>query len=262
MRENESVEYFKRMLNERFAEFKAALDELISVLPQGDIKKKMQVAGKVVGSLTSLKNAMSKRDRPAWIGELYPVLDEYRRMGMQHKNLGLGVLRAIMKCDPAIRSQKWDFINPSLGFDFDAVYQECYRESKMPDIFDNLVLQLETIIEGGHVDSRRAINALKRLIATIKKNARGGFFSTYFTWDFTRALIKNAVFEALDSIPVLKQVVGAVRTTVSELDSEMSQVNGRICTRLAELTNAELPMLEYHPLALPSPQNESADDGN
>ncbi len=81
---------------------------------------------------------------------------------------------------PRIESQQWDFADSSLNaaVDFTAVYTEFYRESRVPELFDELVEELNRIVDSGEVDSLQAIKSLERLIATIKKNARGDFFST------------------------------------------------------------------------------------
>jgi len=76
---------------------------------------------------------------------------------------------------PEIENQRWDFADSSgnAAIDFAAIYQEYYRESRVPDLFDELVAQLEEIVNSGEIDSLQAIKALEKLILTIRKIAVG-----------------------------------------------------------------------------------------
>jgi len=262
MPKNESVDFFLRFLRERFQAFRTSLTRFLDLLSQDDRNQKIKSAQHVLGTLDDLKRAMSAGDHPAWISPLEAKLQWYIKAVPSHGDAGLQVIQTIIQLNPDIESQTWAFADSSANaaIDFDSIYQEYYRESHVPELFDELVSQLESIIEGGEIDSVTTIKALEKLIATIKKNARGDFFSTRGTWEFTQLFFKNFAIETLENIPGLKHVVKALRKTMSELDLEMSQVTDNVRKRLIDSAKADLPMLEYRPLAHLAPKEESSED--
>ncbi|MHC4877759.1 MAG: hypothetical protein ACYTGL_14785 [Planctomycetota bacterium] len=202
---------------------------------------------------------MSSKDHPNWIVPLENRLKWYRNRAASQPDAGLQTINTILQLTPEIESQTWDFGDSAANaaIDFAAIYREYYRGSRVPELFDELVGQLEKIIESGEIDSLTTIKALEKLIATIRKNARGDYFSTRGVWEFTQLFFRNLSIEVLESIPGLKHFVKALRKTMSELDLEMSQVHDQVKQRLTESVSGDLPMLEYKPLALPVPKGET-----
>lgn len=252
MGKNASVDIFLRFLNERFEAFREALNELLKALTLEDRAKKAEACKATLGALDELKCALSSSDRPGWIGQLEGRLRWY----LNHQNLadaGLTVLNTLLPMHSTIASQKWRFDDNAPAIDFDAIYQEYYTGSRVPELFDELVGHLETIIKAGEIDSIQTIKALEKLIATIRKNSRGDYFATRGAWEFTQIFFRNLSIELLENIPGLKHAVKAVRKTMAELDLEMSQVHDQVSQKLLESMKEELPMLKYKPLALPSP---------
>jgi len=258
MPKNESVDFFLRFLNERFQAFRAALSSFLHTLALEDRAKKLDTAQAVLAALDDLKRAMSSNDHPNWIAPLEQKLNWYCKRAPSQADAGLQVINTVLKLNSNIESQKWNFADSAANsaIDFAAIYQEYYRSSRVPELFDELVTQLEQIIESGEIDSLTTVKALEKLIATIRKNARGDYFSTRGAWEFTQLFFKNLSIELLENIPGLKHAVKAVRKTMSELDLEMSQVHDQVKQRLTESLAGDLPMLEYKPLALPAPMSE------
>lgn len=258
---NESVEYFLRFLNERFAVFRTALNCFLQSLALDDRSKKIETAKGVLTTLDDLKRAMSAEDRPSWIDSLEAKLQWYLRAVPGQPDAGFQVLQTVLAVHPEIESQTWNFADSSANaaIDFAAIYQEHYRESRVPDLFDELIAQLEEIVRSGEIDSLQAIKKLENLILTIRKNTRGDFFSTHCAWEFTKTFFKNYAFELVENLPGLKHVVKALRKTVSELDLEFSQVHDRIRQRLIDVVKGDLPLLQYKPLELSAPKNDGED---
>jgi hypothetical protein len=139
---------------------------------------------------------------------------------------GFKLVEIVLQLNPQIEAQKWDFLESrsSLAIDFAAIYHDYYISSKVPQLFDDLIAHLETIINSGEIDSLHTINALERLLTTVRKNARGDYFASRGTWEFTQVFFKNLSVEAIESLPGLRQVSKGLRKTLSDLDLEMSQV--------------------------------------
>jgi len=264
MAKNESVDFFLRFLRERFQVFREALTAFLQTVALEERNNKVAAAKKVLTALDDLKRAIAATDRPGWIGALENKFNCYTQAVSQGQgDAGLQILQSIIGASSDIERQKWDFIDAAanVAIDFTAIYDEYYRSSRVPELFDELVTQLEQIIETGEIDSVQTIKALEKLIATIKKNSRGDLFSTKGAWEFTQLLFKNVAIDVLESVPGLKHFVKGLRKTMSELDLEMSQVHDQIRQRLTESAKADLPMLEYRPLLLPAPKDDNGPDG-
>ena len=259
MPKNESVEFFLRFLRERFDAFRKALSGFLQALALDDRPKKLEHAKAVRAALDDLRRALSERDHPPWLGQLDAAISSYVTNIASTPKAGLQLLNTIMDLYPRIESQQWDFADSSsnAAVDFTAVYTEFYRESRVPELFDELVEELNRIVDSGEVDSLQAIKSLERLIATIKRNARGDFFSTRGAWEFAQVFMRNYGWELLESTPGIKQAVKALRKTMTELDLEFNQVHEQIRAKLSTEIVDEIPMLEYRVLALPAPEADT-----
>ncbi len=255
---NQSVEFFLRFLNERFSAFRLSLNVFLQTLALEDRNAKVASAKKVLVAIDDLKRAIAKHDHPGWITVLEQKVNWYTQVVPQGADAGLEILQTIISVSPSIANQEWNFADDSANkaIDFDAIYEEFYSQSRIPELFDELVSQLEQIIETGEIDSLQMIKALEKLIATIRKNSRGDLFSTKGAWEFTQLFFKNVAIEVLEDIPGLKHIVKGIRKTVSELDLEMSQLHDQIREKLTASAKADLPMLEYKRIGLPAPKDK------
>lgn len=261
---NESVEFFFRFLQERFNSFRKALNAFLQVITLDNRPQKIEAARAVLTCLNDLKSAMSTPDHPPWISTLEAKLNWYVSYVSNQADAGLQLMQTILANYSSIEKQTWNFADASANaaINFAAIYQEYYNGSRVPDLFDELVTQLETIINSGEIDSLQATKALEKLVATIKKNSRGDLFSTRGAWEFTQLFFKNYALEILESLPGLKHAVKALRKTMSELDLEFSQVHEKIRQRLSDATKADLPMLQYRAFVLPAPKDDSPENAS
>jgi hypothetical protein len=246
MASNDSVEFYLRFLGERFSAFRESLGALIEALALEDRKKKVEAANVVLARLDDLRRAMSKSDHPGWIQPLEEQITGYLRAHERNAQAGRRLFEAILRVNPAIESQKWEFPDQSaLAIDFVGIYQECYLASNAPQLFDDLIEQVKALVESGELDSLQTIRSLEKLIATVRKNARGDYFASQGTWEFTLAFFTNLSIETIESIPGLKQISKALRKTLADLDVEMLQVHGKIRERLKQSAYGDFPMLDY-----------------
>ena len=268
MPRNDSVEYFLRFLRERFNAFRESLTEFLQALTLEGRPRKVEAARKVLILLDDLKRAMSEEDRPAWISQLEHKLTWYTSAVEKEVDAGLQVVQTIMVLEPQIKNQAWDFTDSAsnLAIDFASIYEEYLRDSRIPELFDELVAQLEVLAGSDEIDSRKAVRKLRKLIETIRKNSRGDLFSTRGAWEFTQIFFKNYAVELIEKIPGLSSAYKALRATLTELDVEFSQLHGQIWKKLSDAAGPdllpdaeepELPMLEYRRLlSLPAAESD------
>lgn len=250
---NSSVDAFLRFVNERFGDFKNRLQEVISVLGWTDQKQKLAKAKDALQAARSLKTALAAQDQPQWLPPLTVALDNYCT-NEGHPNVASSLIQAIGGHLAAVSIHQWAFdFSGESPFDFDGLYHRYETESRIPELFDKLVGLLEEIVQSDQIDSRKLVDALRKIIASLKKNRNASYFSVVCTWDFVRTYLKNFAWKAFTEIPFLKVPVEALRETMREMDDEMSRVQAGIQTELHEKLQADFPVLAYQPLPLPEP---------
>lgn len=258
MPNNETVKFYLRFLSERFGAFRTVLDRFLIAITLENRKQKLDAAQNVMNSLNELKGALSEEDYPSWIATLEGILSWYQNRAETINDAGLKVFKTIMQVYPAIEAQKWNVTDSTANsaVDFAAIYQEAYDNSRVSELFNEVVIHLEKIIESGEIDSLTTIKTLEKLIATIRKNAQKDYFSTRGAWDFTQIFVKNLSIEILENIPGIKHLFKALTQTMSELDSEMIQVHDQIRNKVKESVAEDLPMLKNRSLVLPEAEME------
>ena len=249
MPKNESFDYFLRFLNERLDIFKRSLEDLKETLVKNNADQKIVACENTLSTLVSLKEAMSTADRPPWIGQIEKAIKQFIERHQHYTDAGRTFINALIACSPHITNQKWDFSESSDNkpVDFDAYFQRFYDESRLPELFDVLVSHLQTIVESGEVDSNRILTQLRKLINTIKRNARGSYFSVHATFDFAISLLKNLVLEYINNIPILGETLRSVLKTMKELEQEFETVQQKTKDDIIDKLQTDLPFLGYTP---------------
>jgi hypothetical protein len=261
MPDSESIAFFLRFLTERFQIFRQRFDALVGAVSSHNPEQKVEGCRAALAALNDLKSAMSSKDQPTWIAPLEAKLHWYIQ-NSKHNDAGHVLMNTIIAVSPAIQSQAWDLASPTGAepIDFDAVFNRFYKESRLAELFEELVRQLQQIVDSGEVDSLKVLRALERAAATIRKNIRGSYFSTAGTWEFTVTLFRNYLWELLSGIPALGSLLKSVRKTMDDLDSEMARVHDEMRKELRSQISADLPMLEYKPKALPGSHEGSSEN--
>jgi hypothetical protein len=257
-----SVELYHRFLNEKFREFRGALNGFLQAIALDNSDEKLKLAGALIESIQDLRRALAKSDQPGWLEAVESKLRWYRQRLVHQPDAGLQLLQVIMSVHEHIQNQKWevgDSTTVSL-IDFTALYQELYAASQAPKLFDDLINQLQALIDSGHVDSYRAIKQLQKLVATLRKNSKGDIFSKQWAWLFTRTFAKNFTWEVLGDTPFIKQASKALRTTIDELDVEFNNVQNDVVGRIAASVEPDQPLIPFEAVPkLPAPSRQETD---
>ncbi|MFH1919552.1 MAG: hypothetical protein ABIP48_06695 [Planctomycetota bacterium] len=258
---NQSTEAFLGLVQERLDDLRGRLDELVQLLPQEDRDQKVTTARAALEAANVLNVALAREDQPSWLAAIREALSRYcHTPGANHAVL---VMNALTRHYVAIKEHSFDFGTSGVEpFDFDGVYERYRSESRVPELFDKLIEILEKIVQCKELDSRSVVEALETIIATLRKNREGSFFSMVCSWDFFRTYMKNVAWEQFESIPVLGPFVTALHTTIGEMDKEMSNVYQGMNKDLIGRVSAEFPALTYQPLALPAPPDEPSEESD
>lgn len=250
MAEARGVEFYLRFLNEKSESFRTKLMAFIAVLPGQDAREKLNVAKDLRAAFVTLRDGLAEKDRPHWMHVFERPLHTY--VERQDKpNVGPELLKALIQVHADIQAQRWEFVETRNvePLDLDAIFRRYHEESRVPELFNELISQLTTIVEGGAVDRLSVIHELKRVIVTLSRSARGTHSSVNVAWQFTSRLFENFLWEALSDVPVLGASVRALRTTFDELDAEMTTLDADIRKEVA---------LQATPEALALPASKDA----
>ncbi|MBD3331474.1 hypothetical protein GF356_01385 [candidate division GN15 bacterium] len=198
---------------------------------------------------------LSKKDQSVWLGPIETALQKYCE-NPKHKEHESNLNTTIARQWADMNRQVWEFHEGATPFDFDGAYSKHFDQSKIPDLFDELVRLLEEVVstrddDGNYVINRRdATESLETLIATLKKNRKPSHSTLIFIWRAARTLVANVVWEALNEYTVLKVLIPAFQKTMRELDEQVIEVDKKTKEEVKKVVSVELPRLEYHSYAL------------
>lgn len=239
MEQSNGIEFYLRFLNQCLAEIRAAVDKLLLVLPGNDQKQKVQALEAVRQAITNLLNGVSPEDRPAWAKRLQNAVNTYLD-GPARQVSGQRLLKGILESYHDLASHQWTISTENRGIDFEGVYRQYFEQSRIPELFDELIDKIARVIESGKVDSIRVLRALEQVMTTARRNARGSYFSTRGAWKFTAAAFENFLWEALSDIPTLGAAVRAVRKTYEDLEKQIGQLDSQVHAEIGRLASPEV----------------------
>ncbi|KKL16458.1 hypothetical protein LCGC14_2495350, partial [marine sediment metagenome] len=178
MTTNYSVDVFLRTLDERFDVFKRNLEALLQALAGNKPDQKLAAATQALTAADDLERSLSSHDQPPWLGPILVSLkSNVKRVNDETRSYQLA--RALALEYARIQDHKWSFAEEEdTGFDFDGLYESFREQSRVPELFDILIGALEKIAANQDIDSRRVVQALEKLIQSLKRNRRGSYFAT------------------------------------------------------------------------------------
>lgn len=231
------IEFFLKFLNDRHQTLINGSNQLVEKLVGEDPGVKLEAAQSLRRASTDLVAALPSSDIPGWLSSLMSYLDAFidRRWDTQRFANKFFSLRS------QLENHRWVFDEDAAeAFDFDSIFEKHRKESRLPELFDKIVVILEEINDSGAVDSIAIIRALGKVIATIKKSRDGSYFSLNSAWEFLLAFLNNYVWGELEKIPMLGTAFEALRKTIDEADSEMFQVHSAVKKDMEDIVEAEV----------------------
>lgn len=235
------ADIYLRFVTERHAELRQRVSDLLSTLATNDSDAKEREVSSALEAAKKLAAGLPADDLPGWLNTVINRLSRPRDF-YSYQQLLLDVIPLL----GPLSSHQWHAESlDALAFDFDSVFEHYKSQSKIPDLFDQVIDVLERISATEDIDSRKVIHALERLIATLRRNKAGSYFSMQGAWEFLVGLLKNFLIEELKKVPALGSLISALEKTVSELNTEMQTVKGQMAKELHNSLNSDFPFLTY-----------------
>jgi len=232
-----SVEFFIRFVQERYGVLLRATNDMLSIFAGEDRGAKKRVAELTLARANDLRSALSDQDVPGWLKQLVSYLGYY----LQDSWTSADFLGHYIQIKPNIHEHAWNFNEQSSdAFDFDSIFERYKQQSRLGELFDEVVRILEGIRASEAVDSASMIHALGKVIATVRKSKDGSYLAVNSAWQFLRAFLQNYFWGELAKLPVLGSAFEALQKTIEETGKEMQRVHDSTALEMEQTVQAEL----------------------
>ncbi|WP_200882488.1 hypothetical protein [Halomonas sp. TG39a] len=241
MSTNESVIVFMRFVKEKHRELCESLDRLVNSLVGENASQKAKISEETLKTAQDLQSTISKSDRPDWLSGLIQGLNHFHNKSWNQQHLIKHLIDNLSK----IKEHRWQFENSNeKPFDFDSIYEYYKSESRLPELFDEIISILEEIQSSGEIDSLTMMKSLGKVISTLKQNRDGSYFSLNSAWDFLVSFLKNYMWNELSRLPVLGASMEALEKTIKETNEEMFKVHSAIEKEMKTVVESEIKGLK------------------
>lgn len=241
MSQNESLNFFLRLVREKHAAMKQQADTLFKEMARDNLDSKKAQASSTKERATDLRGLLSSKDVPGWLDHSITTLVQFSNGTLPPEDF----LTNMVAWKPELDRHTWIFETvDDIAVDFDAIYERYRNQSRLPELFDAAIQILEEIQASGEVDSVAMLNALKKVIATIKKAKNGSYFSVHSAWNFLWTFVENYLWNELSAIPGLGTAAAALRTAIESINDEMVSLHSKIDGEMRVTVEAEIKKLE------------------
>ncbi|WP_207849857.1 MULTISPECIES: hypothetical protein [unclassified Pseudomonas] len=236
---NKTIEFFNKLLSERHNDLKVSAEALILELAGDDYEQKRTLAQKTYDLAFTLSSIIPGADVPNWLREVLGCLESY----ISGRWTGGYFIKQYYKLLPLVLNHQWGLDDEeNFALDFDGVFELYRKESRLPELFDKIIALLESIKDSGEIDSLNMMEALAKIVATLKSGKEGSYFSLDGAWKFLMSFASNYLWAELEKVPLLGTAFEALRKTVEETDREMEKLHTSVQQELDRKVKQEIRM--------------------
>ncbi len=251
MPEETTAQVHTRMVIARHGELMESVNTILKVFPFADDSKKLNICQAARDQAKALRDGLAPQDQPKWLS---PIEGALQRFCAKHtdRECASRLNTEIARHWIEMNGQNWEFREEDIAFDFDRVFDRYYSNSNIPALFDKLVELLTQLIEAKDEDgryvvqNRGAIEAIEKLIATLRRNRRASLYSIVCTYEFVKTIAKKFAWKRLERYDLIEDVVASFEETVSELSGEMEDVQGNTGIQLQSTISVDFYALEVN----------------
>ncbi|MCG7539214.1 hypothetical protein [Pseudoalteromonas sp. OF7H-1] len=163
MSQNESVNFFMRVVKERHKDLITNIDKLYISLVSENKEEKVTANEVALDSANTLSSFLSESDTPHWLIDLKSRLNWYVANHAKHNNGNKVLIDKLIELNHQIHNHKWtlDHEPTNDSYNFDEIYERFKSASKLPELFDILIDTLEKMIASGEIDSIKTVTGLQ-----------------------------------------------------------------------------------------------------
>jgi hypothetical protein len=236
-----TVDLFMKVLKERHASLKASVKVLLEALVTENADQKNKTARTVVELTTKLQDLLPGSEVPRWLETLSYSVANYA--GGQKSAAAL--LLELVDAYREMIAHKWVLDDTAdSALDFDSIFELYRNESRLPELFDNIIEILEGIKDSGQVDSVSMIDALTKVILAIKKGKSGSCLAFNGAWSLLISFLNNYMWAELANIPVLGTAIEALKKTIEDAAKEMDHLHDSMQEEIVCRMKAEIKLVD------------------
>ncbi len=240
MTANDSLQLFLRLIKQKHQSLRETADSLLRVLAGEDLNAKKNAANSMLQAANDLKAVLSNSDIPPWLLDTINQLPVF----IDGRWNSYDLLSNLIPQKAALDSHHWVFDEGAeVAFDFDSIFEHFRKESRLPELFEEIIRLLEQIQGSGSVDSVTMLRALGKVISTIKRSKDGSYFSLNSAWEFLLSFLNNYLWGELSKLPVLGTALDALRKTIYETNDEMFRLHTQVRDEMTRVVEEEVKVL-------------------
>jgi hypothetical protein len=217
------------LVRERHGNVRQTFDALLNAYAVGDKQQIIAANESFRTALHNLEAVVAAEHWPVWLRDLVLNADRY---ASRHSN-GIATWRAHLESAinnaAALNAEDWSFTEEEdVLFDADAIVAKARSDYKIDQLYHQVIACLQQLLDSGEIDSLRASNDLRRLIATLRIANSGSFSAQVFNWRFARRLVPNLICAYIKRSNVTGPIIDAFEQTASELDVSLERAKDQI----------------------------------
>lgn len=241
MSTEEATKHLEKLLKSQQIETSNAATNFIKHLSKENLNEKRAAANRLVDELDSLKKLAPKSKAPAWLDELKAILVAYVNSQLDSEKVATQFIQTL----PDIRNHQWTLeTNPPSGFDFEEIFYQCRAESRIPQLFDEIIELLEKIRDSGELDSRSMVDGLSKIIATLEAGKTSTRFNFDGAWKFLCIFLENYFWAEATNIPGIGPLLHALRETFNTAEDEIVKLRNNINQSVEERAVSEVRLFQ------------------
>jgi|GEM_PF-2965639 len=182
---------------------------------------------------SDLKSIVSAKNIPGWIQILINGANKF----VDNPQVTSEWLMVLVVNYKLVTNYSWAN-DQSKIYSIDEIYEDIKSTYGVENLFDNLIMVLQKLVESGHVDSKKALLSLEELVKILNDNKDGSFTSIRTRLWFCDEFLQKDPWKLIEEINELKADVNKIKGTLDEIDSKEVNLKQKIRYQLTKKYNA------------------------
>jgi hypothetical protein len=226
-------DHVSSLVAERHATVRQKFERLLAAIAANDAARVGAANVDMDDALQQLGLVVAREHWPNWLTDLQSNTSNYRNNHANGKSTWIAHLRSLMQNWEAMENHVWFADKPKESiFDVDGLIKIARSEFIIDELFDRIIITLNSLADCEELDSAKAIHDLEGVIAVLRKAKSGSFTAQVASWQFVRRFIPNLISSYLRNSSMAGPAIEAFETTAEELDINIGKAKDRIADGL------------------------------
>lgn len=204
---------------------KSEIEATLMALVGEDADHKKARAKEIGLACGRLHEVLPQSSQPPWLQTLWSDASMYE-MGSLKPG---AFLKQLLEYRPVVQNHLWPFDRSSgTPIDFESIYQKYKAESRLPELFAEIVTLLHQLRDSGQIDSVSFLDGLRKVTATLEKGRDGTFFDLSAACNLAFAFMADVVWAQLGAIDGFGPVLASLDKLLHSLAEEVGTVREKV----------------------------------